>query len=489
MSINIGWSSCEIIPEQPVFVCGQFPVRVSEGVLDPVTANILAFESDESDSGGVILVSCDLVGISEGLRETVRRFATQLLPEIKPENIILNATHTHTAPDPYTTEESITANPDKDSIPVLLEMERDVMDPEDYLKWVSARISKAIEQAWNSRKPGGIGYGFGHAVVGHNRMVSYYNGKSQMYGIVDDPEFSHIEGYEDHSVNVLYTWDTENKLTGLVVNIPCPSQDDEGLYVLSADYWNDVRIELRKRLGPDIHILPQASAAGDQSPHLLLNRAAEQRMWRLMGRTHRQDLAMRISDAVTGIMPYIEKEIDWQPVFKHVAETIDLPRRLLTTKDVDGANAEAEISREAYQQLIAEYRANPEKYQPKEWHAQMTAQYRLMKWNEGVADRYALEQKEPTIPIEVHALRIGDIAMGFNQFEYYLDFGTQIKAHSKAIQTFIVQLAGPSSYLPSERTIAGSSYGANAASSLAGPEGGRQLANWTAETINGMFWG
>ena len=33
------------------------------------------------------------------------------------------------------------------------------------------------------------------------------NGHSRMYGQTDHPDFSHVEGYEDHSVNLLYTWD------------------------------------------------------------------------------------------------------------------------------------------------------------------------------------------------------------------------------------------------------------------------------------------
>jgi hypothetical protein len=308
-----------------------------------------------------------------------------------------------------------------------------------------------------------------------------------MYGKTDDPEFSHVEGYEDHSVNILCTWDMEHRLTGLVVNVACPSQISECSYLLSADYWHETRQELRRRLGADIHILAQASAAGDQSPHLLLSKAAEERMWRLMGRTQREDLAVRIADAVTGALPYMEKEIDWQPVLMHSVETINLPRRLLTKQDVEAADAEAAQWRKEYEKLLSDFEDHPEERQPLEWYKWLTQDYRIMRWNEAVAKRYDLQKDEPLMLVELHALRIGDIAMAVNPFEYYLDFGMQIKAHSRAVQTFVVQLAGAGTYLPTERAITGRSYGAVAASTPVGPEGGRKLAELTVDAINTLF--
>jgi len=53
----------------------------------------------------------------------------------------------------------------------------------------------------------------------------------------DDPEFSHIEGYEDHSVNILCTCNEGRKLTGLVINVACPFQVSEHSYQISADLW------------------------------------------------------------------------------------------------------------------------------------------------------------------------------------------------------------------------------------------------------------
>jgi hypothetical protein len=74
-----------------------------------------------------------------------------------------------------------------------------------------------------------------------------------------------------------------------------------------------------------------------------------------------------------------------------------------------------------------------------------------------------------------------------NRFEYYLDFGMRIKARSKALQTFVVQLAGEGTYLPTERSMKGGSYGAYIASTPIGPEGGQVIVEECVKSINEMF--
>jgi hypothetical protein len=91
------------------------------------------------------------------------------------------------------------------------------------------------------------------------------------------------------------------------------------------------------------------------------------------------------------------------------------------------------------------------------------------------------------MPVEVHILRIGDVVIATNPFEYYLDYGMRIKARSPAIQTFLVQLTGSGTYVPTTRSIRGGAYGAVPASTLIGHEGGQELVERTVQLINDMF--
>ena len=151
--------------------------------------------------------------------------------------------------------------------------------------------------ARNGRAPGAYAYGYGYAVVGHSRRVCYFddvskrpgavinsthgvNGTSVMYGNTNDDNFSHYEAGADHFINLLYTYDADGKLTGAIINVPCPSQNSEHEWMLSADYWNDVRKAIRARHG-NIFILAQCAAAGDLAPRILHYKQAQDRRFRL----------------------------------------------------------------------------------------------------------------------------------------------------------------------------------------------------------------
>lgn len=502
--LRIGWASADITPEQSVVIRGAARARVSQGVLDPVTATALAIESvrEGKPASMVVMVSCDLLVIVDALRDRVREIVKQKLPEIDPKNVVLNATHTHTAPSPYTDPEM-----GKKLARLGLEVpeawsawgiDLGVMPPSDYREFAAERIAQIVEQAWKGRKPGGLSFGLGHAVVGHNRLTAYADGRSSMYGRTDSPSFSHVEGYEDHSVDLLYTWDAEGKLTGVVVNIACPSQAGGGSRV-SADFWHEARIELRKRLGEGLFVLPQCSAAGDQSPRALVGKKAEERMAKLTGRSRRGEIAVRLADAVTSVLPVAQENIDWNLPFAHRVEQVQLSRRRLSEEAMKTPRRtphrpQVETTEQAFNRLLEEYRtmragieAQPELKQEPGWFNAITAVVWRMRRASRVLDRFELQKTQPTMPVEVHVIRIGDMAIATNRFELYLDFGTQIKARSKAVQTFVVQLAGEASYLPTERSVTGGAYGAVPESTEVGPEGGRELVDQTVELINSLW--
>ncbi len=89
--------------------------------------------------------------------------------------------------------------------------------------------------------------------------------------------------------------------------------------------------------------------------------------------------------------------------------------------------------------------------------------------------------------MELHALRLGDVAIATNEFELFTDYGVQMKARSPAVQTFLIQLTGSAGYLPTPRAVAGGSYSAIIQSSRVGPEGGQALVDRTEETLNTLW--
>ena len=120
-----------------------------------------------------------------------------------------------------------------------------------------------IEEAWAARRPGGVALAHEYAAVAFNRRPQFLvNGKreSKMYGDCSEPNFLGYEGPSDHSADMLYTFDEQRQLTGALVCIPCPSQVYELHRFISADYWGEVRTQLRAELG-NIYVLPLCGAA------------------------------------------------------------------------------------------------------------------------------------------------------------------------------------------------------------------------------------
>lgn len=507
-TLKIGWAQADITPDQPVLLAGQFHARVSEGVLDPVTATALAMESTaEADSHGrAIMISCDLASIGDELRDAVRMRIKAAIDDFDPRCLFMGATHTHSAPDArivpygmascgpdYKRAISGQAAADAEKFGMWPSLGLAVMSPADYLAFAADRIAEAAIRAWQQRAPSGVAYGLGFAVVGRNRRLTFRDGSGRMYANAAEPEFSHVEGYEDHSVYAMMTYDRDETLTGIVVNVACPSQVSEHIYRISADYWHETREALRRRFGKHIHVLPQCAPAGDQSPHVLIGKRAEQRMWRLKGRdpdqnAPRQEIAQRIADAISDMEPHVRKALDWHAMVAHRSEVLHLPRRLITGRDVEAALEEARPFKEQYETLLAEIDRNPGIRNTPRWYTDITKAYRRMERGKRVQKRFELQQQQPDMPIEVHALRLGEMAFATNPFELYLDYAVRIRERCKATQTFLVQKAGCNgTYLPSARSIGGGGYGSVPASTDIGPEGGDQLVVWTIKTLNDMF--
>lgn len=462
----VGWSYADVTAPGSVILRGQFHARFSTHVNDPLTATALALEGQRPDGtpDQAIIVSCDRVNVPSFLVDRVRAELPALIPDFDPAKLLMSATHTHTATE---IQDDIYPPPPDG-----------VMKPSDCAELLIAALRDLVVAAWQDRQPGGVSWAYGHAVVGHNRRVQYAGGMARMYGKTDVPDFECIEGYEDHGVDCLFTWTPEGHLTGMVINLACPSQEVEGETYVSADFWHDAREAIRRRHGANLPILAQCSAAGDQSPHLLVHKAAEARMLELRGLTPRQEIGRRIANAVDEVLDLAATDIRHDVPLAHTVADVVLPVRQVTRAEYEEAQArlaEAEA-------IVA----------PPEDSFNYTRRYVMLRRYGKVMQRYESQAEEPVYPTPVHALRVGDVAFATNPFELFLDFGLRMKARSRAVQTFVVQLTGTGSntmsgYLATARSVSAKSYGAEVADTRVGPEGGQVLVDRTLELINALW--
>lgn len=491
--LNAGWAEVSITPDKKIALEGQFVERVSEYVETPVTVTALAVTDGEEQ---LIICSCDLADIGENLLENVREKVKTQNNEIATDKIILSAIHTHSS-HVYNHGKNHSFVSAKEIMNSFLPPEKqyqvkvstkgdDFMDSNEALEFLTDRITQAILSAWENRQSSKYAQGFGRAAIGMCRRACYSDGSAKMWGDTNMASFTELEGGNDSGIEMLFFYDDNENLTGVVADIACPAQVLEHRLFISSDYWGKVKILLRKKYGNDIYLLGLCSAAGDQCPRDLvrwvnpetpiddpnierndyIERDADPSMFDIEGSWL---VGKRIVNEIEMALERVHKKYD-EAVLKHEKLTVDLPLRRVTPKEYEQA-------KEAL-----------EKYASKVVDQINFDDNAKMHIHTGTIIRYQEQHTRDIYPVEVHIARLGNIAIATNPFELFLDYGNQIRARSRARQTILIQLAcGSSGYLPTQKAEQGSHYSAYVSSGNVGHEGGEQLVRVTTEEINIMF--
>ena len=460
--LHIGWSQIEITPPKKTLLQGQFHARLADTAISPLTATALAVETRSADGSleQAVFLSCDLVAV--GFKDDLLAKLAGRCPGFDTGKLTINATHTHTGPP---TQSGMYEEPTDDP---------DYMTPDAYRAFLVDRLADAVASAWEGRQPGAISRGFAYAVVGRCRRAVYADGSGRMYGSTDQEDFVGLEACDDHAVNLLFTHDASGELTGMVVNLACPSQCDESKTEFSSDFWHNVRESIRQQYGPAVQLLPQCSVAGDASPHLMLDQREEKDLRDRAQVDDKGIIARRIMIAIEearALASPPEQEVE----FVHVVRTLELPRIMVTEEEYEMEKRIPGLSEVELKQ------------QP--WGFERI-------WPFGpvcnIIERFERQNENPTHQTECHIIRLGDAAIATNPFEIFMDYGARIRGRSKALQTFLVQLAdgsGNGFYLPTQRAFDGGHYSALIKSNWVGPEGGQMLVEETLASIGELFEG
>jgi hypothetical protein len=469
--LRIGWAQEDITPQLPAKLSGQYYERVSNEVHSPLTVTVCAIESPgkNGQKEQAIMASLDVLNVPVLLQDSIRKKVKTQIPGFDVQKLFLNATHVHSAPDP---------------------------DPQgEFGRLIIEKAGMAIVSAWKNRTLAGISRGLGYAVTGHNRRVRYADGTAQMYGLTSRDDFVGLEGGSDPGVDMLFCWDLNKKLTGIIMNVSCPAQVVEAKYLVSSDYWGEVRQRLRRKYPGNIHVLAQCGAAGDLSPRDLPRgyRAGEPNMWDVPGMI---EIGRRLARVVEEVYPHARDAVQVQPRMKHTVMEIDLPSRRVSEDEYKEALAAVkEIrSREpsdpdspesAWNRFLREIRENEKTKEYGPWDNKLT-DYGQLKKKEALLQQYKDQDYDTVCKVEVHLLRLGDIVMATNPFELYTEYGFRITGRSRAKQTFIIQLcSGSEGYLPTRKAITGGGYSAMV--TRVGPAGGQILVDETVKGINMLF--
>ncbi len=491
--IKIGWAEESITPDKKIGLAGQFYERISQYVETPITVTAMAVEAGGEQ---MVICSCDLVSVQDNLLAEVRERLKGKV-DFPLEKLIVNATHSHTS---FVYDRGNSCAGLGGSAATIFQKfipsgmiyqplvdSSDAMSPQEALTFLADRIAKAVKRAWESRDDAVCASGFGRVAIGMCRRVCFTDGTAKMWGDADSAAFTHLEGGNDSGVELLYTFDKDKNLTGVVANVACPAQVLEHRSFVSSDYWGKTKKYLREHFSDKLYVLGLCSAAGDQCPRDLVrwvqpetpindpnivrehprDRRADPSMFDVKGA---EKIGRRLSREIIDVYGELEDYFDECELI-HCSEKLNLPLRTVSPE-------EAEIAERAFREFCRENEGKTVDYMDSA----------MLYVHAGTLNRYEKQYSREVFPIEIHCIRMGDIAFVTNPFELFLDYGNRIRARSLAKQTFIIQLAcGGYGYLPTEKAERGGHYSAYVSSGYTGHEGGDLLVRESLEKINGFF--
>ncbi len=486
-----GWGEVDLTPPKPCYLEGQFSERISEYVETPVCATALALKMGDQEA---IFCSTDLLHIHISLLEAVRAELKKQLPGFDPAKLILSAIHTHTSMwvPGYSLQTGSNVEvikrflPEDASYATAAPSHGDVMGGKETVEWVVPRIAKACADAWKALKPARYANEFGRAAVGLNRRVRFDDGTAQMWGETNSANFDCLEGGNDSGLELMYFFDENDALTGVVANLACPAQTVQHRLFVSSDYWGKAKILMREKLGEHVFLLPQCSMAGDQCPVDLIRfvepdsdihdpnfirkdpprRKADPSMFDIQGSWK---AGKRVANEIIDCYEEAKAEIRDVAVFEHMTEQTMLPIRKVTLTE-----------KAAAERALKEFFKDC-----KVWNYNDTAEVYVYA---GAIVRFEHQQKQQSFTIDSHFLRLDNVAFASNPFETFLDYGNRIKAQSPAEQTFLIELAnGAYGYVPTKLAESGGHYSAYVSSGTTGHEGGDLLVRATLAAFRKLF--
>jgi hypothetical protein len=223
-----------------------------------------------------IFVGCDLVSTSHSLLEDIREY----LPNdcgFDKSKLMINAIHTHTAigysrrGDRPTGKSLSELRPDKVKyVPAVKNDDPNILRGDEARRFLVEKIAEAALVAWNNSKHGAYASAFGRAAVGLCRRVCYDDGSAKMWGDTNSANFTELDSGNDSGIEMLFTYNEDKKLTGVVANIACPAQVLEHQSFISSDYVGKVRNLIKAKYGDDVAFLGLISPAGDMCPRDLI---------------------------------------------------------------------------------------------------------------------------------------------------------------------------------------------------------------------------
>ena len=387
-----GTAENDITPPIGTELAGYFHKRVSDGLIHPLMAKAAVFgEGDER----CCLIVCDIITMTSMVRDKTREIISAETG-IRPERIMISATHTHTGPEIRDGSKVTSVNI-------------------EYRDGLPRRIADAAIKAANSMKPAYLCIGTEREEgLAFNRRFRMSNGTEQ-FGPKSDGDVHYVDsaGPTDPTFGALVFKETfESKPFLVICNYSVHIDVTTGTKI-SADFPAVMTKTLRAVYGPELIVIYVQGACGNINhvPYLLDLPYPKSGVWKSeqMGRA----FAGKAMNIIEKAAPSETTTVDT------VSEVLDVP--MFPKSDP------------VFQMRLA---ASKAKANPGESE-------------KALIERAATYDDTGTIPRLVQTMRIGDAAFCGAPGEYFVEWGLEIKKWSPFKYTFIAELCNDAvGYIP-----------------------------------------
>ena len=390
--IKAGSAQVDISPKDSQFLFGYPHVkRYSTGVHDRLLSSALYLSDGKNE---VLFVANDIISIGKAMAADIRQEVCQKT-SIKPESIMITATHTHSGP---VTVDYLSNRAD----PVVPKADT------KYLSFLQDRIIKSAVSAYKNARPAQIGFALADDTgVGTNRR---------------DPA-----GPADHQVPVVCVRQLSDKklLACMLVCSMHPTVLHEDSTLISGDFPGLSRHYLQDNVfGKDCPILHHTGPSGNQSPrHVTQANTFDEarRLGEILGKTVEKAVAnLSFSDTIA----LSAKQV--------LLDT--LPRR--TFPSVEQAQKKLD---EAVNTFATLKNHNAPKQQVRTAECDVFGAEETLTLAKAAADGRLEAAYQSCLPAEIQVIRIGDWAFVGWQGEIFIEYALEVKRQIP--NTFVISLA------------------------------------------------
>lgn len=378
--LYFGAAAGNINPQTPLPLAGYFRFRVAEEIWDDLEVRALLFRQGGTWSA---IVQFDLLTVSTELAEAFYREIADIA-ELSPENMIVTATHTHTAP--------------------VVSSARPGFSP-DYLAFASRRAAETVREARNRMAPGEMAVGqTSESRFAFNRRYWMKDGSVMTNPGKRNPDIDRPEGETDPSIPLLGIR-RDGRLQVLIANI-VNHADTVGGSCVSADWPGFFCRAVKADLGSDVMVLPLIGASGNIN-HWDVNTEAAQTSYadaERIGRGYAETVLKAIPELAPRQAPALTvKQMD-----------VIIPPREISAKELQTAKRTLEGLKDIPE--IGQYNAST----PEELVGKIVEKY----YARAIADIAAI--REP-MKINLVGIFLGDACILSLPCEPFVEIGLELK--------------------------------------------------------------